>query len=256
MKRALIAAFFLFAPAFGQSVDRLYAEGNYEAAVRAAVAENSAHGFADAARATLADEASHDDRCLACLKRAEAFARRAIAADPKSADGYVFLAVTLGLESRIEGYVEARRKGYAGEAKRALETALADDPGNVWALAGLGGWNIEVVRGGGSVLAYLFYGATVEKGRALFARAFREAPDNMAIRYQYALTLAGFGSERYRSDVEDALMRVSHSGADSAYGRLLQRRAGELLALLRRGDDTAFTARVRSYGGYPTASAG
>ncbi|HUO97378.1 MAG TPA: hypothetical protein VMU01_01840 [Rhizomicrobium sp.] len=256
MKCLLAFALVLAVPAFGQSADRLYVEGKYDAAVRAAVSENSAHGFSGAARATLAEEATREERCLACLERAEEFARKAIAADPKYSEGYVFLAITLGLESRIEGYDVARRKGYAGQAKRALETALANDPGNVWALAGLGGWNIEVARGGGPVLALLLYGATVERGRACFAEAFRMAPDNIAIRYQYGLTLAGYDGERYRGEIEDAFSRVAKGQADSAYGRLLQKRAGELLALLRRGDSAAFAERVRTYEGYVTTPAG
>ncbi len=256
MKRVLAAATFLVAPAFGQSADQLYAEGRYDAAVHAAVAENSAHGFCDAARATLAEEASADERCLTCLKRAEDFARHAIAADPKTSDAYVYLAITLGLESRIEGYGVARAKGYAGEAKRALDTALANDPRNMWALAGLGGWNIEVVRGGGSFLAYLLYGATLERGRAWFAKAFREAPDNAAIRYQYALTLAGYDPRRYRADIEDSLQRAAEGRDETAYGRVLQGRARELLTLMRKGDVAAFTARVRTYEGYVTTPAG
>jgi len=254
MKRALALAILLAVPAFGQADDQLFAQGRYDAAIRAGVAENTAHGFADAARATLADEAARDQRCLACLKRAEDFARRAVAADAKYADGQVFLAIALGLESHIEGNGVARRKDYAGEAKRALDAALASDPSNAWALAGIGGWNIAVVRGGGSVLALLLYGATVEKGRASFAQAFRVAPDNLAIRFQYALTLAGYDPQRYRAEIEDCLSRTARSQADTAYDRLVQKRAGELLGLLRKGDDDGFAARVRLYEGYVTTA--
>jgi len=256
MKRALAVALLLAVPAFGQSDDGLFAQGKYEAAIRAAASDNSARGFVDAARATLAEEATREERCLACLKRAEDFARRAIAADSKLSNGYVFLAITLGLESRIEGYDEARRKGYAGEAKRALDAALDADPGNAWALAAMGGWNIEVVRGGGPVLALLLYGASVDKGRKCFDAAFARAPDNIAIRYQYALTLAGYDAERYRADIGRSLSRTVNGTTDTAYGRLLQNRAGELLALLRKGDEAAFVERVRVYEGFVTTPAG
>ena len=256
MKRTVAFALLLIAPAFGQSEDQLYADGKYDAAIRAGLADNSAHGFCDAARAVLAEEASRDQRCLSCLKRAEDFARRAIAADPKISDGYVYLAITLGLESRIEGYDVARSRDYAGKAKRALDKALANDPNNVWALAGLGGWNIEVARGGGSLLAYLLYGATVDRGRAYFARAFSMAPDNTAIRYQYALTLAGYDAERSRTDIESSLSRAVNGRDDTTYGRLLQARARELLTLLRKGDAVMFAARVRTYEGYVTTAGG
>ncbi len=252
MRRILAALCLLAAPAFAQTDDHLYAEGAYEAAIRAAVARNNAHGFSDAARATLAEEASREQRCLPCLKRAEDFARRAIAADPKYADARVYLALSLGLEARIEGYDVARRKGYASQAKQALDEALAFDPKNTWALAGLGGWNIEIVRGGGSVLAYLIYGATIQRGRDYFAQALDLAPDNIAIRFQYALTLAGYNVEKFRSEIEALLTRVIEGPADSLYLRLLQKRAAELLALLRKGDAGGFAARVRVYEGYLT----
>ncbi len=254
MRRLLAALLLLAAPAFAQAAgeDLLYAEGRYEAAIKADVARNDAHGFVDAARATLAEEAGREQRCLACLKRAEDFARRAIAADAKSAEGRVFLAIALGLESRIEGYGVARSKGYADEAKQALDEAHAIDPGNIWALAGLGGWNIEVVRGGGKVLAYLIYGATVDRGLAYFERALHLAPDNIAIRYQFALTLSGFDTDRFHATIEENLTRVVAGRAGPAYGRLLQKRAAELLGLLRKGDGDAFADRVRAYEGYVT----
>jgi hypothetical protein len=256
MKHTFALALLLLAPAFGQSDEQLYAEGQYDVAVRAGLAEHDARGFCNAARATLADEASRDQRCLSCLKRAEDFARHAIAADSRSSDGYIYLAITLGLESRIEGYSVARSKGYASQAKRALDAALAIDPDNAWAMAGLGGWNIEVVRGGGSVLAYLLYGATVDRGRNYFNKAFQQSPDNAAIRYQYALSLAGYDAQRYRADIEDSLSRAANGQVDTAYGRLLQTRARELLTLLRKGDAVMFAARVRGYEGYLTTAGG
>ncbi len=256
MKRVFVALLLLLTPAFGQVDDHLYREGAYDAAIRAGLARNDAYGFGEAARATLAEEASREQRCLPCLKRAEDYARRAMAADPKFADARVYLALSLGLEARIEGYGVARRKGYATQAKQALEEAHAIDPKNVWALAGLGGWNIEVVRGGGKVLAYLLYGATLERGQTLFAQALSQAPDNIAIRYQYALTLSGYDVERYRARIEALLTRVVEGQAGTAYLRLLQKRAAELQSLLRKGDTDAFAARVRQYEGYVTTTTG
>lgn len=254
MKLAWAALFLFLAPAVAQD-DALYAEGRYDAAIKADLARNDGQGFAWAARAALAEEASSDQRCLPCLERAESYARRAIAADPKLSDGYIYLAISLGLEARIEGLAEARSKGYASQAKTALDEARALDPQNVWALAGLGGWNIEVVHGGGAVLAYLIFGATLERGRALFDQAIALAPDNIAIRFQYALTLSGYDPDRFQSKIEDLLVHATAGRAGTAYGRVLQKRAGELLVLLRKGDREQFAARVRAYAGYLTTPA-
>ena len=39
--------------------------------------------------------------------------------------------------------------------------------------------------------------------------------------------------------------------AATAYERLMQKHAGDLLELLKKGDPDAYTARVRKYQGYP-----
>ncbi len=255
MKRlcALVLLLAGMSPALAEATPdfQLYAGGKYDAAIRTGLARNDARGFADAARAALADETTREERCLPCLKRAEDYARRAIAAGPAMPDGHVYLAIALGLESRIEGTDEARRKGYPGEAKRTLDAALAAAPNNSWTLAALGGWNIEVVRGGGKVLGYLLFGATLDKGRKLYAAAFEAAPDNIALRYQYALTLSGYDAERFRGEIETSFLNVVKGKAGTAYDRLLQKRAGELLELLKKGDADAFAALARKYEGYP-----
>src|SRR5580704_9436377 len=78
----------------------LYKSGSYAQAEKSGVAEGDAQGYAIAARAVLADEMMRAP-CLDCLKRAEAYARRAIAADTKYAEGHIYLTVALGYESRI-----------------------------------------------------------------------------------------------------------------------------------------------------------
>ena len=230
---------------------QLYAEGKYDEAIKAGVAANDAVGFAVAARATLAEDASRDKPCLECLKRAEDYAHRAIAAGPKLPDGWVYLAFSLGLKAHIEGALVARLKGYPGQVKSALDAALAADPKNAWALAARGSWNIAVVRGGGKALARLFFGATLKNGMDDFAAAFNAAPDNIVVLYQYALTLSEYDPVHYHDYIAAALTHVVRTTADTAYERLMQKRAGELLELLRKGDRDAYAARVQKFEGYP-----
>lgn len=251
MKRLFALVLLLAAPAHAETPFRLYADGKYEESMSAALAQNDAAGFSAAARAVLAEEVSGDQPCLDCLQKAEKFARRAISADPKMADGRVYLALALGLESQIEGGIVARLRGYPGKAKHALDAALANNPNNSWALAALGGWNFAIVHGGGASLADLFYGATLKKGLDDFDASFKSAPDNIVVRYQYALSLSSFDALRFHGEIEDALTRVAGGAAPTAYERLLRKRAGELLDLLKKGDRDAYAARVRKYEGYP-----
>ncbi|MBU6299798.1 MAG: hypothetical protein KGJ79_10590 [Alphaproteobacteria bacterium] len=252
MKRWLALALLLAVPAYGAPAGyRLYADGKYDEAIKAGLAENDAAGFGAAARAALAEAASLGRPCLECLNNAESYARRAIAADPKFPDGQVYLAVALGLKEHIVGPLTARLHNYPSEAKGALDAALAADPNNAWTLAALGGWNIAIVHHAGGSLADWIYGATVKQGLADFAASFKAAPDNIVIRYQYALSLSDYDADRYRDQIEAALEQTVSGKADTVYGKLLQARAAELLALLKAGDGDAYAARVKTYLGYP-----
>jgi len=215
------------------------------------VAARNAAGYATAARAALADATTRPEPCPDCLRRVEILARQAILADPRVAEGHIYLAVAMGYEARIVGPVWARAHNYPGHAKEELDAALAIDPKSPWALGALGGWNVEIVRTGGATLADWLYGASVDKGLAAFAAAFRAAPDNLSVRYQYALSLSGYDADRFRRDIDDSFARIAREKPATAYEALSRARAAELAMLLRSGNRDAFDARVRRYQGYP-----
>jgi tetratricopeptide (TPR) repeat protein len=229
----------------------LYEQGKYEDAIAAGVARNDSAGFALAARAALAAETMRDAPCLDCLKRAEDYARKAVAADPKNPDGHVFLAVALGREGRLVGAITVLSQGFASQAKEHLDAALAADPNNAFAWAALGGWNIEIVHKGGARLARMVYGATGEQGFAAFDKAFALAPGNVALRYQYALTLSAYNPNAFRKNIEDALVRARDGKPNGLYEIFVQARAKELIAALNKGDMNAYTALVSRDQGNP-----
>jgi len=248
-----VLAAFLWAPA-ALAADNgalaLYVAGKYAQAEKAGVAQGNATGYAIAARSVLADELMHPP-CLECLQRAEAYARKAIAADPKYPEGHIYLAVTFGYEARIIGVIEARFKGYAEESRQNLDDVIAVEPNNPWALAGLGGWNIEIVRSAGETLARWTYGASLKTGREYFAKAFGVDPNNLVLRYQYALVLGAYDPELYRKDIEDALARAVADTPHSEYDKFAQGRAHALLDAIKSGDVTGFSQMVRHDQGYP-----
>jgi hypothetical protein len=253
MKAALAGLLLLAAtPALAATSDEIfavYAHGDYEQAARLGEASHTAPGLATAARAVLADEVLRDTPCLSCLERAEALSRQAVAADPHHAFGQVWLAVALGYQARITGAVKARMKNAPAQSKAALETAMADDPKNAYAVSALGGWHIEVVRGGGATLAGLFYGAREKTALSLFDRAVSLAPGNVAVRYQIGLSLAGFNPDKYHARIETELKAAEAAVPVTAYEKKMQARAQELLELLNQR--SAFDARVRKYQGFP-----
>jgi hypothetical protein len=252
MKAAAFALALLAAPAAQAAPDTLalYQAGKYDQAIASGTHDATALGYATAARAALAD-AMLKSPCLECLKRAADLSHRSIAADPKLSDAYVYLAVSLGYQGRIIGPIRAQLDGYPEEAKRNLDEALLADPKNAWALAALGGWNIEIVRGGGVNLARWLYGASLEAGMKAFDAAFRVQPDNLVLRYQYALSLAGLDLGEWQGQVETTLERAATARANTAYELFAQGRARELLTALRNNDREAFGRLVRRDQGYP-----
>ena len=65
------------------------------------------------------------------------------------------------------------------------------------------------------------------------------------------LLRSDYDAVRFRGEIEGALTKVVGATADTAYARLLQGRARELLELLKKDDRAAYAARVRKYEGYP-----
>jgi tetratricopeptide (TPR) repeat protein len=254
MKFAFLVFLLLAAPAPAKAASTedifaLYAQGDYEQAAQAGQASHSAPGLAIAARAVLADEVLRDSPCLSCLERAESLARAAIAADPHFAYGHIWLAVALGYEARVVGTVRARLKDLPNQSKEALDAANAEDPKNAYAVSALGGWHIEIVRGGGATLARVLYDASESQALALFDRAVKLAPDNVAVHYQIALALAGFDADKYRPRVVGELKMATSNMARTAYEKKIQGRASELLNLM--DDPNGFEAKLTRYQGFP-----
>lgn len=77
-------------------------------------------------------------------RKAAAFARRAVAAQPRGADGHFMLAVALGRSALSVGARE--RVKYATEIRAEALEALRITPGHAGALHVLAVWNAEVMR--------------------------------------------------------------------------------------------------------------
>ena len=248
---ALFSALLFASPALAATPYEIYASGRYDDAMKLGDANADAATLAIAARAALADAALRDKPCLDCLHRAEDFAARAVAKDPRSIDGHVYHAIAMGLEARIQGAILSRLRNYPGRAKDDLDAALSVDPHDPSALGALGGWNIEIVRIGGAALGNLFYGATVDKGLAAFRESFAADPADVTVRYQYALSLSGFDTASYIPQIKDAFSKVIAGNAKTVYERTAQTRAGQLYDLMMKNDYAAFGALVWKYQGYP-----
>ena len=229
----------------------LFDKGDYIAAAKAAADAGGATNLALAARATLADASLRETPCLECLQRAEALARRTIAADPNILEGHIHLAVALGYQARIIGPFRARFARFPEQAKAEIETALRLAPDSHWALSAAGGFNIEVVRSGGRFLGGLLYGANFEDGVSYFQRAIAADPENPLIKLQYALALTSYVFDARRAEIAAVLDSCSRTKPGNLYEEAMKGRAAELLALLNQNKRTEFLVLARRYQGFP-----
>jgi hypothetical protein len=229
----------------------LYEDGKYAEAEKAALAIGDAGGYALAARADLAAETMRAEPCSPCLRHAQNLAQHAIDLDPRLPEGRIEFVVALGYQARLMGALEAHFKGFAQKAKDNIDAAIAADPRNAWAWAALGGWNVEIAHDAGATLARWLYGASLKTGLDDFSRAFEAAPDNLVIRYQYALSLAACHQAAYRDAILEALSRAMAAAPHGAYEAYAQKCAKELVAALRLGDMDTFDRLVRHDQGYP-----
>jgi hypothetical protein len=246
----LIGLFLLAPAAFAETPFQLYEDGRYAEAEKAALAEGDAAGYALAARADLAAEMMRPEPCLPCLQHALELAQHAIDLDPKLPEGRIEFVVALGYQARLIGMFEAHFKGFAEKAKTNIDAAIAAAPENAWAWAALGGWNIEIAHDAGSTLARWLYGASLKAVLEDFSKAFAVAPDNVVIRYQYALTLAACHEAAYRDAILDALSRAVAATPHGAYEAYAQKCAKELFAALKAEDMDTFYRLVRHDQGY------
>ena len=148
------------APAWGQDTtaktnialgDSLYVARNAPAALadfEAAIATDSmnyeALWKASRSAVDLAEFDTDKEHRIGLYKKASAYARRAVAIHPDSANPHFFLARALGREALTYG--PGTRVKYAKEVRTEALAALAIDSTNPGALHVMGAWNAEICR--------------------------------------------------------------------------------------------------------------
>lgn len=245
---ALFPAVAKAAPSYEGAVAR-YVAGEFLDGAAEARSLGTAAGAALAARATLAHATTAvplADR-MPYLEQAEADARAALAEDETLVAAHLQLVVALGQMARIKGVLAAQFDGIPHQAHAHIKRALALDPENPWALAATGAWNLEVSRY--FRFASILFGASRSKGLKAFEAALRIDPENIIVRYQFALTLLSFGKKAYRLRGEQALKEAIALAPRDAFARLMQSRAAHLERLASDGDDNMLEAALAAYRG-------
>jgi hypothetical protein len=107
-----------------------------------------------------------------------------------------------------------------------------------------------VVRAAGSWIASMSYGASADKGIEAFNKGIAANPKDLVLHYQFALSMAGLDADKYHDRIVTQLTDAASGTPDTAYDEMSQKRAKELLDLLKAGKEEAFEAKVKAYQGF------
>jgi len=206
--------------------------GDYIEAAALAEEGASADDLAFAARSLLAHcmtgSAGPDARLI---ERAVNNAESALRLDPDHEEGRLQLAIALSLKSRDMDLMAVWAAGYGEKGRKLADDVLKSDPRNFYAHGFLAVWNLEVMRRGGGMGAWVM-GASVEASRKHYEQARALAPDDVGIHWQYARALAAFDLNGRSEEVKAALGRALAAAAADHVERVMQSRARTLFDTL------------------------
>ena len=168
-----------------------YRAGQFQTAQHLGELSGSAEGLTLAAAAAMAHARFEltGDPAMSALERAEGLARKAISLNPHDITARLILAVSLGAQSREMTLVSAYFSDIALIGRQEIDAVLATNPKEPRALALSGLWHLEVIRRAGNSLGGVVYNADQALGIAEFDAALAGAPDDPAIRVEFATAL-------------------------------------------------------------------
>ena len=213
-----------------------FTAGRFEACSELGTLLGTARGYALAARATLvrALYLTPADERVPLYRTAAEQARAALDREPGHVEATLQLVVALGNLARASGPLSAHVAGYAEEARKLLDSAIAREPDNSFAYAILGAWHTEIVHEAGPLLASNLYGATQDDALAAFERARELAPESILVLTEFAKALVRLDGERFARRAEELLNRAVALPPRNALEVLVQEDAGEQLSALLR----------------------
>lgn len=229
----------------------LYVQGEYDAAVTAASALNTADGYALAARSLLGkiNLQLRSERQMKEIEQAVALAEKALELDPNNVEGHLQIATAYGFKGRMISMFSAKIAKLPEKSGYHLDRAIEIDPENAWGWSFAGARHWEIVRKGGPGMARALFGSTVEEGNLAFEKSLELGAQNPFIPYLYALTLltsdvyANEARARELLNATAAITPASHQSEKTI------ERAEALLAALDSGDVKTTLKYVADYQG-------
>jgi tetratricopeptide (TPR) repeat protein len=185
-----------------QEAWRLYHAGEFEQAVTAGLAADTASGIhcANKAQSIYATYLEKSDaRRQKLFEEAMERADGAIERHPKDANSHYFYALAAGRYSQSISIATALKKGLGGRVKAALEQAVKLQSKHADAHIAFGTWHAEIIGKVGAMVGGLTYGAKKEAALDHFQKAVKLNPDSAIAKVEYANGLVTlFGKEKMK----------------------------------------------------------
>lgn len=210
----------------------LYTRGEFEAAVSAAAALETADGYALAAQALLVNAIflMDGEPRLEAFYRAHELAKAGLEINPDHINAHLQAAGALGVQARVKNSSRLGRR-----SRRHLKAILRIDPDHPRALAATGGWHGEVLQRAGRFFGKIFFGASRKSVFENFDRALGLRPDLPSLRVAYAKALLRLPA-RYRPRAATLLKQALALAPPDRLEALTQLYARLILEAVEAGD--------------------
>ena len=220
---------------------RLFDNGKYLQAASLAARADTASGLALAARAMLAHAvyvAKRPQRA-AEVERGANLAKKALAKNSRHVEAHLQLVIAFYQKSRATTALDAYFQSYADKSSEHLSIAREIEPDNPWVYWLLGGWNYEVVRLAGPILADTLFDANLAAGRAAFSKAIALLSHSVVLHYSFARALLTDDPDLNRTEAVQELERALAVKQLNHLDKIIASRARTVLDAVRSGSPDA-----------------
>ncbi len=216
---------------------RLFDSGKYLEAATLAAKANTASSLALAARATLAHAVYVAKRPQreAEVERGAELAKKALALNSRHVEAHLQLVIAYYQKSRATTSLDAYFQGYADKSSEHLAIARGLEPNNPWTYWLFGGWNYEVVRLAGPILADTLFSASLAAGHAAFAKAISLMPDSVVLQYSFARALLMDDPAENREEAVQALDKALAAKRRNHLDNIIAGRARSVMDAVKSG---------------------
>jgi hypothetical protein len=234
LSAALFAGMILCNSSFAtplQDAQKLYAKGDFKAAVEIASDIDSAEGQAFAAKANsiyASTQAENKQEPLYAIS--EKYANNALKLNSKYSEAYFELARALGRLSQLRGTLAALAQGLGTKIKSNLETCLDLDRSSAECMVAYGLWHAEIVAKGVGWI----YGANEGASINFFERAIAIEPKIIIHRVEYAKGMLLLNRDKYKAAAKAQLEAAIKLEPRDAADKLDLERAKRDLAELNK----------------------